>query len=236
MAAAAAGSPGENKPEGEGEKGEKKPPVDPTKDPKFSRENLGYYTVPNLRYLGPRNPRIPYNLPRKLHKHWSPRLTHRMPLQPRSDAGEPTGFDKDLERAVISGDIEVCRQRLEMKLAHPDQRDNLHWSREAGKTSLHWAAQLGRTSIVQMLVKHNAQLDPVALCGAFENTPLMLAAEFGHPKVVQILLDLGADATKSNGCFNALQLAKASEPRDETVAAQKDLEETIQILTKYTPS
>merc|ERR550514_437808 len=220
----------------EGEKPGEKPkePVDPTKDPKFSRENLGFYTVPNLRYLGPRNPRIPYNLPRKLHKHWSPRLTHRMPLQPKSDK-EPTGFDKDLERAVISGDIEVCRQRLEMKLAHPDQRDNLHWSREMGKTPLHWASQLGRRAIVEMLIKHGATLDPIALCGAFENTPLMLAAEFGHPNVVQVLLEQGADPNKSNGCFTPLQLAKASEPRDESIQAQKDLEETIQILTKWAP-
>ena len=73
-----------------------------------------------------------------------------------------------------------------------------------GQTPLLWAAVKGHQGIVKLLVDQSAQ------DGSFLNNALQAASAGGHDKVVQMLLDKGADANAQGGRYsNALQAASA---------------------------
>ena len=66
-----------------------------------------------------------------------------------------------------------------------------------------WAASKGRTEVVEMLLAHGANVDPLGRDEVQEaRTPLWIAASFGHMAVVEALLRTGADASlcNSEGC------------------------------------
>lgn len=60
-----------------------------------------------------------------------------------------------------------------------------------GATALHLAAHRGRASVTELLLREGAEVN--ALAGSFAQTPLYMASEMGHTRVVAALL--GANAS-----------------------------------------
>ena len=85
------------------------------------------------------------------------------------------------------------------------------------QTALHYAARWGMHTLVGRLVNRGAVVDAR---DNFEETPLMMAADFGHSRTVQVLLQAGADPSLVN--------------RDglsaEGLASKEHYEEVISIL------
>jgi hypothetical protein len=74
-----------------------------------------------------------------------------------------------------------------------------------GRTPLSHAAGNGQIAIVELLIRHGAQID---LANRYLGTPLSYAAEKGHVAIVRILLDNGAMVDGVDG--------PAQLPRDAT--------------------
>ena len=74
-----------------------------------------------------------------------------------------------------------------------------------GWTPLHYAATRGHRDMMRLLLDHEAYIDSEADNGT---TPLMMAAYYGTPASVKLLLEEGADPTPRNQSHvNALDLA-----------------------------
>ena len=66
---------------------------------------------------------------------------------------------------------------------------------KTGWTPLHYAATRGHLDIMRMLLEAHAYIDAESPNGT---TPLMMAAHYGTPQAVRLLLDEGADPTLKN--------------------------------------
>ena len=64
-----------------------------------------------------------------------------------------------------------------------------------GTTPLHFAAISGDLTAVQALLAHGAAVN--AAEAAWGQTPLLLAASYGHPGVIRVLLEAGADGART---------------------------------------
>jgi ankyrin repeat protein len=64
-----------------------------------------------------------------------------------------------------------------------------------GWAPLHYAATGGHLQIMELLLEQHAFIDAQSPNGT---TPLMMAAHYGSPAAVKLLLDAGADATMKN--------------------------------------
>ena len=64
-----------------------------------------------------------------------------------------------------------------------------------GWAPLHYAATNGHLAVMQLLIEENAYLDAESPNGS---TPLMMAAHYGTPSAVKLLLESGADPTLKN--------------------------------------
>jgi ankyrin repeat protein len=64
-----------------------------------------------------------------------------------------------------------------------------------GWTALHYAATHGHLPVIRLLLEHHAYIDAESPNGT---TPLMMAAHYGSPEAVKLLLDEGADPTIKN--------------------------------------
>ena len=74
-----------------------------------------------------------------------------------------------------------------------------------GWAPLHYAATNGHLSVMQLLIEENAYLDAESPNGS---TPLMMAAHYGTPSAVKLLLESGADPTlKNNLGLSAIDFA-----------------------------
>jgi len=64
-----------------------------------------------------------------------------------------------------------------------------------GWTPLHYAATSGQLQILNLLLEHHAYIDAASPNGS---TPLMMAAMYGTPSAVKLLLEAGADPLLKN--------------------------------------
>jgi ankyrin repeat protein len=64
-----------------------------------------------------------------------------------------------------------------------------------GWTALHYAASRNHVAMMRLLLDHSAYIDASAPNGS---TPLMMAAVYGSPQAVKLLLEEGADPTVVN--------------------------------------
>ncbi|KAK0619041.1 ankyrin repeat-containing domain protein, partial [Immersiella caudata] len=68
---------------------------------------------------------------------------------------------------------------------------DVNWQKSDGWTALRCAAQHGNELMTKLLLKHNAKVD---LCDRWSRrTPLRWAVLYGHTRIVQILVEYGAD-------------------------------------------
>ena len=66
---------------------------------------------------------------------------------------------------------------------------------KTGWTALHYAATNGHVEIIRILLEQHAYIDAESPNGT---TPLMMAAHYGSPSAVKVLLEAGADPTIKN--------------------------------------
>jgi ankyrin repeat protein len=64
-----------------------------------------------------------------------------------------------------------------------------------GWTPLHYAASAGHVQIVEYLLENSAYIDAESPNGT---TPLMMAAMYGSPEAVKVLIQAGADLSSKN--------------------------------------
>lgn len=82
-----------------------------------------------------------------------------------------------------------------------------------GWTPLHYAATHGHLAIMTLLLDHHAYIDAASPNGS---TPLMMAALYGTPKAVKLLLEAGADPMlKNDQGLSAIDFANRGQ-RDES--------------------
>ena len=83
---------------------------------------------------------------------------------------------------------------------------------KTGWTPLHYAATQGQIGIMDMLLENHAYIDAESPNGT---TPLMMAAHYGTPAAVKMLLDGGADpALKNQLGLSAIDFANRANRRD----------------------
>jgi uncharacterized protein len=101
------------------------------------------------------------------------------------------GYWDNIARAARQNDANQVRT-LVANDGNPNQTD------EEQRTAMHYAAMNGNLTIIAILIKASAKLDPKDKLG---NTPLHLAADRNQTEAVQLLLDVGApvDAENKNG-------------------------------------
>ena len=77
---------------------------------------------------------------------------------------------------------------------------------KTGWTPLHYAATGGHDAVIRLLLEHYAYIDSES---PNQTTPLMMAAMYGTPSSVTLLLDAGADAKLRNAAgLSALDFAR----------------------------
>ena len=104
------------------------------------------------------------------------------------------------------------------------QGAELEWRNRSWDTPLAVACRYGSYEAAEALCAHGAELDTRKY--NFQNTPLMLAAYFGHPKICAMLLALGADPSlKDKNGKTALDWAR-----------QLNKPECVALLQPVTPS
>lgn len=120
------------------------------------------------------------------------------------DALGPTG-ENALMLAALRGHAGLLRQLIERGAE----------VNKPGWTPLHYAAtHPGPASVemVELLLEHSAYIDAAS---PNDSTPLMMAARYGNPASVRLLIDAGADVTLRNQQgLNARDFAAAVERKD----------------------
>lgn len=86
------------------------------------------------------------------------------------------------------GDLEAVRMALE-RGEDPDQLPS-QWSEEKEKRALHHASYLGNAKMVELLVRHGADVHRKE---RDSYTPLHYAVFFRHHETARVLMDAGAD-------------------------------------------
>jgi len=83
---------------------------------------------------------------------------------------------------------------------------------KTGWTPLHYAATGGHLAIIQLLLDEHAYIDAES---PNQTTPLMMAAQYGTPQAVKLLLEAGADPTLRNELgLSAIDFAQRGNRRD----------------------
>ncbi|MEJ8837339.1 ankyrin repeat domain-containing protein [Ramlibacter sp. AN1133] len=117
--------------------------------------------------------------------------------------------ESPLMLAALKGHKEIVR-----KLIARDADVN-----KTGWTPLHYAATGGHVEIIQILLDEYAYIDAES---PNKSTPLMMAAKYGTPAAVKLLLEAGADPNLRNELgLSAIEFAQQGNRRDsaEMIAA-----------------
>lgn len=120
------------------------------------------------------------------------------------EARNPRG-ESPLMMAAIKGQLPLAKRLIERKAE----------VNKPGWAPLHYAAANAEPvglDLVRLLLEHHAYIDAES---PNKTTPLMMAAQYGSPQVVQLLLEEGADATlKNEQNLTALDFAQRAERKD----------------------
>lgn len=117
--------------------------------------------------------------------------------------------ESPLMMASLRGHISMVRQLL-ARDAHVNK---------PGWAPLHYAATSGHMEIMQLLLDQHAFIDAQSPNGT---TPLMMAAHYGTPAAVKLLLEAGADTRMKNELgLSAIDFANRAQRKDvaEMIAA-----------------
>jgi len=117
--------------------------------------------------------------------------------------------ESPLMMAVFKGQVEIAQQMIKLGAD----------VNKTGWTPLHYAATAGNTLLVKMLLENYAYIDAES---PNKTTPLMMAAHYGTPGAVKLLLEEGADVSLKNDLgLTAIDFAQRGERKDsaEIVAA-----------------
>jgi ankyrin repeat protein len=122
---------------------------------------------------------------------------------PKSNVEVRTVQDESpLMMAALKGHLEIAR-----KLIARDADVN-----KTGWAPLHYAATNGHVPVIRLLLDHHAYIDAESPNGT---TPLMMAAHYGSPEAVKLLLEAGADpALKNKLGLTALDFAQRANRSD----------------------
>ena len=116
----------------------------------------------------------------------SPRVIQVLLASPQTNVELRNGSDESpLMLAAIKGQTDLVKQ-----LIARDADIN-----KPGWTALHYAASSGQVEIMKLLLEKYAFIDAQSPNGT---TPLMMAAMYGSPQSVKLLLDEGADPLMKN--------------------------------------
>lgn len=129
---------------------------------------------------------------------------------PKSNVEVRTVQDESpLMMAALKGHLDLAR-----KLIARDADVN-----KPGWAPLHYAATNAHVPVMRLLLEHHAYIDAESPNGT---TPLMMAAHYGSPEAVKLLLEAGADPTLKNKLgLTALDFAQRANRQDaaELIAA-----------------
>ena len=127
----------------------------------------------------------------------SPKVTRVLLNWPKTRIEQRNPADESaLMMAALAGDLELC-QLLIKKDADVNK---------PGWTPLHYAATNGQLPVIRLLLEEHAYIDAES---PNRTTPLMMAAMYGTPEAVKVLLEAGADPLLKNmQGLNALDFAE----------------------------
>ena len=117
--------------------------------------------------------------------------------------------ESPLMLAALRGELAICEVLIK-KNADVNK---------PGWTPLHYAATSGHLDVMRLLLDENAYIDAASPNGT---TPLMMAAHYGSPEAVKLLLEAGADPMlKNDQMLSALDFAHRGQRADsaELIAA-----------------
>lgn len=105
---------------------------------------------------------------------------NKIEVEPRNKADE-----SPLMLAALGGQLDIAKRLI-------DQGADVN---KTGWTPLHYAATRGHIELMALLLDKNAYIDAASPNGT---TPLMMAAFYGTPSAVKLLLEAGADPMLRN--------------------------------------
>ena len=116
----------------------------------------------------------------------SPKVAEVLLRWPKTNVEFRTGKDESpLMLAALKGQLELARKLVERGAD----------VNKTGWTPLHYASTNGHLQIMDLLLENHAYIDAES---PNRTTPLMMAAQYGTPAAVKLLLEAGADATLRN--------------------------------------
>ena len=140
----------------------------------------------------------------------SPKVAQALINWPKTTVEVRNAADESpLMLAALSGDVALCRLLIS-KNADVNK---------TGWAPLHYAATNGHLEVMSLLLEENAYIDAASPNGT---TPLMMAAHYGSPSAVKLLLEAGADPMLTNvQGLNAIDFANRGERKEsaEIIAA-----------------
>ncbi|KAM0155062.1 hypothetical protein ACHAQE_006965 [Botrytis cinerea] len=113
-------------------------------------------------------------------------------------------FTRNIEITALFGGIISKNERVVESLI--DHGADVNTIIELG-TPLFIAAALSSKSVVQLLLKHGAQITPSKFGGREQSSPLVIAAARGNIEIVELLLEYGADVEQGTATIVHSMLA-----------------------------